>query len=418
MEGQASRRNFWAFAGDGVLFTAGLAFFDATTVVPAFVHALTGSDLLVGLVGSAQALGLWLPSLIVANVVKHRAFKRPLVLLGGAITRLPVWVLAILILSFPAIDPASLAWLAVGGLVLFWIGDSIAGVPWLDMVGKGVPAARRSRFFGIMQGIGGLLAVGSGFIVRAILEQNTAPLPGPYGLIFLLGAILLTISYASFCLVREPPGQTAPRESLVHFLKTLGAYFGRQAAFARFMTAWVLIGWSALALPFYVVFGQSRLGFTGADVGLFLAAQTGGAALGGALWAWIGERRGHVRGIQGVGWSQAIAPLLGFGAAWAGPGAGAYVIFMLLFLCIGAGQAGWMPFIAYTLESVPAPERPVYLSLTNLIRAPMAIAPFAGGVIARSFGYEATFAAALACALCGVAVVAASARRLSGLAVS
>jgi len=49
----------------------------------------------------------------------------------------------------------------------------IAAVPFFDIWGKSLPFNLRGRFFGYRQLWGGVLAIGSGLIVKNILGNNT-----------------------------------------------------------------------------------------------------------------------------------------------------------------------------------------------------------------------------------------------------
>jgi hypothetical protein len=89
------RRNYAALTGDFVLFSLGFAFFDPMVVVPTFVHELTGSDLMVGVLAALRVLAVTLPQLWAASVLVARPYKRPLLVGSSVGGRLPIAALAV-----------------------------------------------------------------------------------------------------------------------------------------------------------------------------------------------------------------------------------------------------------------------------------------------------------------------------------
>ena len=66
------RRNLALLILDGATFAFAISLLSETTIIPAFVQALSGSALLVGLVGAIYAVGHYLPQLIGAHLVAGR----------------------------------------------------------------------------------------------------------------------------------------------------------------------------------------------------------------------------------------------------------------------------------------------------------------------------------------------------------
>jgi len=64
--------------------------------------------------------------------------------------------------SHPTLTVFSLFFL----LFVFTFMGGIAVIPFMDIWGKAIPSTLRGRFFGHRQLWGGILAIGSGFIVR------------------------------------------------------------------------------------------------------------------------------------------------------------------------------------------------------------------------------------------------------------
>lgn len=74
----------------GGFFQLGMAFSQSTSVLPAFIHALTGSSFLVGFLSTLQRIGTILPQLIFANYLESKPLKRPY-LLWVIYSRSAIW---------------------------------------------------------------------------------------------------------------------------------------------------------------------------------------------------------------------------------------------------------------------------------------------------------------------------------------
>ena len=96
-------RNLWATIGHGLLGQTGMRLVNAPTFVPAYVHMLSGSDLVVGLARSLQYLGMFATPLLGASLLESRRRVLPMTLLVGAGMRLPV--LGIALAGFLLPDP-------------------------------------------------------------------------------------------------------------------------------------------------------------------------------------------------------------------------------------------------------------------------------------------------------------------------
>ena len=77
------RRNFRFGILQGTFMRINFAFADSSTVLPAFIYKLSGSDILVGLTGSMMTAGWMWPQLLMSNLLEHRPRKMPFYALGN-----------------------------------------------------------------------------------------------------------------------------------------------------------------------------------------------------------------------------------------------------------------------------------------------------------------------------------------------
>lgn len=396
------RRNYRGLLFDGIFFMPAMALFEPTTTIPLLVERLSGSSLLVGLVGTLRLIGMWFPALPVANWVKHREYKKRWVIFS-CLLRFPLGLLS---LGFFLLDEKAagiLLALVFLAHTCFWLGEGFAGVPWTDIVGKCIPAERRGRFFGMLQFWGNIAAFGAGFFVRWILDNDGIPYPTNYAILFTGAFILFILSLVAFGFVKEPRGETrvAP-EPFAVFVRRLPGYLRANPLFVRIAIIIFCMGLGGLALPFYVLYATEKLALPGAVAGYFISAQTLGMVIGGALWGYLGDYCGHRQTMPYVALIQMLAPvvaLLGGLGALAGL---SLVIMLALYVLLGIGMSGWVVTVNCIMEVTTPVDRAVYLALSNTLQIPLFAAPFIGGYIVQASGYTWLFILAAAFPLLAV----------------
>ena len=387
----AQRRNFWALLMEGILFTPALALFDPATTMPLLVDRLTGSSMLVGLLGTLRLVGMWLPSLPVANFVKHRERKLPW-LIYACLTRIPVGLLGAALLMAHRMSPAALVALIFIAHSLFWLGEGSAGLIWTDILGKCIPERQRGRFFGILQAFGSLGAFCLGFFVKWILENDAWAFPTDYGVVLIVSFILFMGALISMALVKEPPGKAYKEaEPFTQFLGRLPDYLRKEPMFVQIVAKLFLIGFCGLALPFYVVYAKEVLGLPASAAGYFISAQTLGAVIGGPFWGYLGHSRGFRAVLGYVGVVQALAPAAALAAALV-PGTGGRLALMITaYVLLGMSASGWTVSTSSILETVPSQDCTVYVALANTMQIPLFLVPIIGGYLVTTAGYTLVF---------------------------
>jgi hypothetical protein len=248
------RRNLAALTGDFVLFSIGFAFFDPLVVVPAFVQAFTGSELMVGLLAALRVLTITLPQLWAASFLVARPYKRPLLILSSLGGRLPILVLAIATALWAGRAPWAVV--AVLGLTVaaFFTSEGVNGISWPALVGKAIPAEIRGRFFGFGQLFSSLGALGAGYGVRLLLDRGAASDPGRWSALFGCAFVGVMLSVVSMLFIREEPDRTlAPRVDLGRSLRAMAGFVRGQSWLRRLVVAQIVLGVAAATFSFFVV---------------------------------------------------------------------------------------------------------------------------------------------------------------------
>ena len=227
-------RNFICLACDFGFFGVGLAFINTSTVIPSFLTTLGASSALIGLVSSLQAASWLLPQLFAARYMAGKTRKKPYILWPAAIGRTLFLVLA-LVLSLSSGRPA---WLIIAlttlVITLFWVGDGLASVPWLDLLSKAIPPNRRGRMTGTGQFLTAMLSFPASAAVEWMLSDSGPGFPDNYVYLFLLGAAALGASFLAVSLIHEERDQTTASQppSWREFIPSYGRCSKRNATFA------------------------------------------------------------------------------------------------------------------------------------------------------------------------------------------
>lgn len=398
------RWNFSWGAATGVLYELGIAFVDTGTVVPAFLGNLTGSGLAIGAAESLRRYGWLMPQLLVANYAQGRRYRKPIYLFAGFGRAVFIALLAGVLFLASGMAPS---WF-LATFFIAWTGYSfvsgVAGVPYNDVVGRVIPSERRSTFLSIRFLGGGILAVGAGLLIRALLARKEQfPFPTNYELIFGLGAAVLTLSSLAFSLIREPPAPVeAERQPFTDFLRAGWAILQDDRRFRLFYLYQLFAGVTAMALPFYVLQARQVSGLPEAAVGTLLAAQQVGNVISNPVWGGWGDRLGKLSLLKGLSWAAAVSPAVALviplvPAGWL-PDSRLFLLigYAVVFFFIGALLSGEIiGHISYLMEISPDELRADYSGYMSTFVAPVRLLPLFAGVLADSVSFQALFAMAL-----------------------
>ena len=382
-------RNFWCLVCDFGFFGVAMSFVSTSTVIPGFLTVLGASSAFIGLISSLQSASWLLPQLFAARYLADKPHKKPYILWPAAIGRLLMLVMATLIWSTGARPPwliqAILALMVVG----FWVGDGLASVPWFDLLSNVIPPRRRGRLTGTGQVLSGTIGFLAGFVVEWMLSDSGPAFPNNYALLFLLGFLMLAISFCAISMTVEekhPPADRAP--SWREYIPQLWRVFSQDRVFRRFILARQLSGMGSLAIPFYMPYALERLGLPAQVAGRYTSIGVVGGILAALVFGWLNEHYGSKRvilislslGVL-VPCTALLIPALLVDPTQLAWGYG--FVFFLLSALMGSMMAGWM---TYVLEWAPKAERFTYVGLTNTLNGITLLFAAFGGLILQWTG--------------------------------
>jgi MFS family permease len=366
------RRNFTLGVLNGIFYNLASAFIGSSSVLPAFVSQLTISKVLIGLSSNLEFAAWSLPQMLVAGLVGHKGRKLPLYIRMAALRSFSFGILVASIFLFGD-QREFLLWLFFLLFTLYATAGGIAGVPFMEIVGKTIPLERRGSFFGMRIFFGGLLGVGGGWVVKMIMARLSYP--SNFGLIFTLAFLSITIALILFCFVKEPWSQGEKRSFRDSLLKG-PKIFKRDANYRRFFLVRMLLGSYLLGMPFYILYAQRVLGIQDELIGLCLSCERAGLFSSNVVWGKLSDKRSNRLILSFASISGLLSPFL---VLFTSPSP---LIFGLVFFCLGATRSGLhIGYINYLLEIAPPEERSTYVGFMNTIISPTIFFSALGGWI-------------------------------------
>lgn len=396
------RRNFTAHLCHGLLGQTGMRLINAPTFIPAYVFALSGSELAVGIARGVQYLGMFLSPVVGATVIEHRRRVVPVALWVGALMRVQILGLALcgLLLAPPAALVATCLFLGLFGAFL-----GVQGVAFNFLVAKVIPVERRGVLMGLRNALSGLTAAGVAIYAGRVLVEHDA-LGNGYAATFLLAFVLTSCGLAMIAFVREPESPRVRAVSRVSDrLRDLPALLRSDRQFTRYFLARALAVMGRMAVPFYWIYAQSRMEMSGSRLGELTAAFVLAQSVGNLFWGAAADRRGfRVVFLASLGLWMLSALLLLQTTTYSG--------LLLVFAGLGTGLGGFqLSAQSLVLEFGSRHNLPLRIAVANSASELVAaIGAVAGGLLAMTVSLEAVFFVAVASQAIALGIVVVSVR--------
>lgn len=391
-------RNFYAHLGHGMLGQTGFRLINAPTFLPAYIMLLSGgSEMMVGLALSVQALGMMLTPLLGANLIEHRKRVLPVGFLIGAMMRLSVLFIA---LSGLLLGGTSVLVAILVSLTLLGLFQGMQGVVFNFLMSKVIPVKKRGRLTGLRNFLAGITSAAVAWLGGHYL-LGEVPTAAGYSYTFLLAFVLTSIGLLLLLFVREPePPTVKVKLGLVQRLGEVPQLLREDPAFSRYFLARSLATMGRMAMPFYILFAGQSIGLSGQNLGIITFAFTIAGTVSNLAWGSMADRHGF-RGtflLSIALWVVSTLVLLVASSQW---------LIILVFIGIGAAVQGFQnSSINLTLEFGDRDNLPMRIAIANTAsELAGTIGPLLGGVLAALLGYEAVFIASIVFLIIGGAVV-------------
>ncbi len=382
--------NFVVNTLDGLFFWGGGSFITASTILPLYIHHLTDSRLLIGLIATISSSGWMLPQVFTAHYAQRLPQKKKMVVHIGFFTeRLPLFFLPISVYLFSTNRPKLALWSFFVLYTWHTVGAGSVGPAWQDMIGKIFPVNWRGRFFGTSNFVGSAVGIVTASFAAYFLHHFAYPLNFTY--CFAAAAIGIFLSWVAISLTREPvvPVRAAPL-SYRAYSQELWRILHDDNNFRRFISQQILSRLGYMSNGFIAVYALERWHVSESTAALYAPAMLMAQMGANILFGWLADQRGHKIVLE----IATLSALLSIIAAWAGP---TPIWLFFSFVGLGVSTAGYiLSGLMIVLEFSQPDERPAYIGLANTLRSfGSAAAPLIGGIIAQQFGYTALFGSTL-----------------------
>jgi len=377
------RRNMRYGIIHGAFFSMATAFADPYAVLPLFLAGFTDSRALIGFIVSlTEAVGVF-PQLGISRQLRRNPASARGFMLTGIWMRCAAWGLIAAITLLFSKNGLWMPGLFVFLIALFSLGGGIAVLPFKYVITETIPPERRSSFFGWRLAVGGVFAVAAGILVRQVLGFEHLVWPRNYGVLFLLSFLALAVAYIAMSRFRFPPhdSQLVPEKLpplMEETIQTLRDY----SILKRLIAVRWLSGGLPLVLPFLTLYATHEMGISLAWIGIFIAAQKGGAILSNLGWMPIGNRFG-TRYIILSGLALSVLSLILILLSKTP------MALTVAFAMAGAAMSALIVgFNGYILELGTKEVRPLLFALEGTLLLPLRFMPWVGGWIADQMGYR------------------------------
>lgn len=392
-DAKEAKRNFNLGVINGALYISVENMMDPTLVLVSFLSNLTSSPLLLGMLLPIRDGAWYLPQLWISGYLQNRKVKLDLYRQMSFI-RIASWgLLAACVNLVSDRDLLLVAFLLA--FAMSSLANGMAGLPFLEVVGKTVPAGRRGNFFAWRFGLGGIGSFTASLLVRWLLSSSS-PLHFPYnyGVIVGIFFVVASISLLIYNGVREAPDiEVLPQANLRQQLQRGWENIRTNRRYRLFWLLQSSLILAGAATPFYALHVQQQLGGSKAMVGVYLVVYTAANLLANLAFGRTAARIGYdrVMAVGAIGGLimaslvlalELLAEPLGLSPAvaswWLAP------VFMLSGLRnSGVGVGG----NSLLLEIAPAEERSLYVGFTNSLLGIVLLITGLTGLFLQAFGF-------------------------------
>ncbi len=350
---------------EGSIFTV---YFNWTSgaVLTGYLMALGAGPALLAAVASLPAL-IQVANPLMAWMDGRQADRKPYIIGMAAVSRL-IWFFPV----FIPLLPVSATWrplilLAVVGVSSFF--QTAAGLAWISMMADVVPDSLRGRYFGLRNGICGVVGMVAGLSSGWLLDHM--PKPAGFQMVTVGALLFALVGLFTYQFHYERPGKGAAlslRESLLVPLRDRN--FRKLILFSAYWAAVVMLA-SPFVIPYFL--DHLKMSFTQVAIWAGIASLCG--LFTGPAWGKVADRIGHKTVLVITTFlAGSVHPLCWMIAA---PGFLWFVWFSGLVDAFSWGGINTAMF-NLTLASAPPRYRSAYVAVLGMVSG---LAGFAAGML-------------------------------------
>ncbi len=377
------KNNFRLGIWSGVLYNLGCSFISRTTVLPSFLSHLTGSSALIGVVGTFQDIGWYLPQFPASSWVQHKAQKMPMYRLSTALRILFFFGLAIA--TFLVRDTSVLLIISVLSLLVFYMCSGLGGVVFMELFAKAIRPEKRSSFLAIRMAVAGILCATVGAWSISFL-LSSSEFPTNYASVFLAGAIISPIGLLCMAVMREPRDlHKTEKRSLKEQLHIGVNLLRKDHRFRYYVKTRLLLSLFPLGLPFLFLFAKKELGYQSTEIAFFITLECIGLVISNYYWTRVSRNISNKAVLFRSSLVAITIPLMVICfSIFSLP----REIFAVVFAIAAAVDSGYtIGGMSYLIEIIPQKERTTYSALYNTLLAFPILLSFFAGILLDNYGF-------------------------------
>ncbi len=393
------KRNYVLMMLEGAFFMGGLGFFSSSTVIPVFIDMMTHSKQIVGMTISLGSFLMMFSRIVIGpyvpHIKNHARFSTVLMFLCRPLTMIPA------IFLFTGHDAMALFSLILAYSIM-WASDGLLVLPWSEVLANTVDGDTHGRLLGTQMLLGGMASIGAGVLINVFLRTPALDMRIAFAWIFLLGGFLMTLScfMMAFTENAHQPYKTGKIDWIGYFRK-LPRYLTLEKDVSRVMVLQLILMFSAMCMPFIILFAGESLGISGGSSANLILIQLVGVPIGGWLWGQVCDRLGCVTGLKLAAFNFILVGLLPLLALLLG---GNPVFILLPAMFLGGISGGvWTCYFIYTVQAARPESRSICLVLSSIVTLPGTFSGFIAGFISDKIGYVPLFVSCSCIALLGLA---------------
>jgi hypothetical protein len=390
------RTNFMLHVVSGAVAGLGDALTGVSLVFTAFMSQLTTSNTLIALLQPLRDGGWYIPQFFMASWVDQKRYKIN-TYRASSLLRMASW-LAMVLSIFLIQDRTWLLIAVFSCTIVISFLAGLAGLPFLIVTAKVIPANRRGLLFGLRQFIGGGLGIAAGGLVALILGgQFGLPFPQNYAVVLAAGAAGYALSYIVFGMTKEEPDETpAHQPPIMANLKLAWSIARTDTQYQYYMVMRVALLVAAACVPFLTVYAKRALGVSDGFIGTLISVTLSSSLLSNILWARLSDRRGNrlvmiIVGAMGLLFCATAAITTSLPSSMLNSDL-AHLALVGLFALSGAFQSGInIASIPLMIEVAPQDQQSLYIGLSNTVLGLVILLTSVVGIIVDQFGFAGLF---------------------------
>jgi Na+/melibiose symporter-like transporter len=259
---------------------------DAKTVLTWLMVALGAPPSLTALLVPIRESGSMLPQAALAPLVKRRAVRKWIWVLGAALQATSVLAMAAIAATLEGAVAGVAILVALAG---FALARSLSSLTSKDVQGRTLPKGTRGQINGYATIGAGVASITVGLGLRLLGGDDAAP--SMFAWLLAAAAVTWVLAALVFARVHEVPGEHDPDATAGGSATADAVRLLRDdAAFRRFVVARTLLLVSALSPPFVVALATEQGGAGLQGLGSFVISSGVAALIGGRLWGRLADR--------------------------------------------------------------------------------------------------------------------------------